>query len=140
MERSAKVQNLVDQLIDLKFMELAEVAGALASTLKEKGIDPFPAAAAAAPAQAASDTAPAEQKKPSSFDVILAEVDQSKKLAIIKEVRTFTGLGLKEAKDLVDSAPGALLKQAIDASSAEDMKNKLQAAGATIELKPVSKK
>lgn len=139
MERSAKVQTLVDQLLDLKFMELAEVAGALASSLKEKGIDPFPTAVASAPAQA-PEAAPAEQKKPSSFDVVLAEIDQSKKLAIIKEVRTFTGLGLKEAKDLVESAPGAVLKQALDASSAEDMKNKLQAAGATIELKAISKK
>lgn len=137
----SRTQNLVNQLLDLKFMELAEVAGSLASMLKEKGIDPFPTAVAAPAANAASaESAAPEQKKPSSFDVVIAEIDQAKKLAIIKEVRTFTGLGLKEAKDLVESAPGAVVKQNVDASSAEDMKAKLQAAGATIELKAIGKK
>ncbi|MBL8995492.1 MAG: 50S ribosomal protein L7/L12 [Spirochaetia bacterium] len=75
--------------------------------------------------------AAAEEK--STFDVILKEAGPNK-IAVIKEIKTITGLGLKEAKDLADKA-GAVIKQGVDKAAAEDMKTKLAAAGATVELK-----
>ena len=88
-----------------------------------------PVAAVAAPA--AGGDAPAEEK--SEFDVVLAEAG-SNKIAVIKEVRTITGLGLKEAKDLVEGAPKPL-KQGVKKEEAETMKKSLEAAGAKVELK-----
>ncbi len=88
-----------------------------------------PVAAAAAPA--AGGEAPAEEK--SEFDVVLSE-SGSNKIAVIKEVRTITGLGLKEAKDLVEGAPKEI-KSGVNKKDAEEMKKKLEAAGAKVELK-----
>ena len=88
-----------------------------------------PVAVAAAPASAGE--APAEEK--SEFDVVLAE-SGSNKIAVIKEVRTITGLGLKEAKDLVEGAPKPL-KQGVKKEDADAMKKALEAAGAKVELK-----
>ena len=88
-----------------------------------------PVAVAAAPA--AGGDAPAEEK--SEFDVVLAEAG-SNKISVIKEVRTITGLGLKEAKDLVEGAPKPL-KQGVKKEEAETMKKSLEAAGAKVELK-----
>ena len=88
-------------------------------------------AAAAAAAPAAGDAAPAEEK--SEFDIVLAEAG-SNKIAVIKEVRTITGLGLKEAKDLVEGAPKPL-KQGVAKAEAEEMKKSLETAGAKVELK-----
>ena len=88
-----------------------------------------PVAAAAAPA--GNQEAAAEEK--SEFDVVLAEAG-SNKIAVIKEVRTITGLGLKEAKDLVEGAPKPL-KQGVAKAEAEEMKKSLEAAGAKAELK-----
>ncbi len=89
-----------------------------------------PVAVAAAPGAAQGD-AGAEEK--TDFDVVLAEAG-SNKIAVIKEVRTITGLGLKEAKDLVEGAPKPL-KQGVAKADAEEMKKALEAAGAKVELK-----
>jgi large subunit ribosomal protein L7/L12 len=85
------------------------------------------AAVAAAPAEAAADEA-------SEVNVILASVPADKKIAVLKEVRAITGLGLKEAKDLVDGAPKAV-KEGVKKEDAEAIKKQLEAAGATIEIK-----
>ena len=111
----------------LTVLEAAE----LSKLLEEKwGVSAAaPVAVAAAPA--AGGDAPAEEK--SEFDVVLAE-SGSNKIAVIKEVRTITGLGLKEAKDLVEGAPKPL-KQGVKKEDAEAMKKSLEAAGAKVELK-----
>ena len=123
----ADLQQIVDQLSDLTVIEAAE----LSKMLEEKwGVSAAaPVAAVAAPA--AGGEAPAEEK--SEFDIVLAE-SGSNKIAVIKEVRTITGLGLKEAKDLVEGAPKPL-KQGVKKEEAEEMKKALEAAGAKVELK-----
>ncbi len=123
----ADLNKIVDDLSSLTVLEAAE----LSKMLEEKwGVSAAaPVAVAAAPA--AGGDAPAEEK--SEFDVVLAE-SGSNKIAVIKEVRTITGLGLKEAKDLVEGAPKPL-KQGVKKEEAEEMKKALEAAGAKVELK-----
>jgi large subunit ribosomal protein L7/L12 len=123
----ADLNKIVDDLSSLTVLEAAE----LSKLLEEKwGVSAAaPVAAAAAPA--AGGEAPAEEK--SEFDVVLSE-SGSNKIAVIKEVRTITGLGLKEAKDLVEGAPKPL-KQGVKKEEAEAMKKSLEAAGAKVELK-----
>ena len=123
----ADLNKIVDDLSALSVIEAAE----LSKLLEEKwGVSAAaPAAPAAAPA--AGDAAPAEEK--SEFDIVLAEAG-SNKIAVIKEVRTITGLGLKEAKDLVEGAPKPL-KQGVAKAEAEEMKKSLETAGAKVELK-----
>ena len=125
----ADLQKIADDLSALSVIEAAE----LSKILEEKwGVS---AAAVAAPAAASSaggaDAAPAEAK--TEFSVHLtASGDQ--KINVIKEVRTITGLGLKEAKDLVEGAP-KMLKEGIPETEANEIKGKLEAAGASVELK-----
>ena len=125
----ADLQKIADDLSALSVIEAAE----LSKILEEKwGVS---AAAVAAPAAASSaggaDAAPAEAK--TEFSVHLtASGDQ--KINVIKEVRTITGLGLKEAKDLVEGAP-KILKEGIPEAEANEIKGKLEAAGASVELK-----
>ncbi len=123
----ADLNKIVDDLSALTVLEAAE----LSKLLEEKwGVSAAaPVAVAAAPA--AGGDAPAEEK--SEFDVVLAEAG-SNKIAVIKEVRTITGLGLKEAKDLVEGAPKPL-KQGVKKEDAETMKKTLETAGAKVELK-----
>tara|TARA_Y100000768_G_C23902653_1_gene645955 strand:+ start:546 stop:920 length:375 start_codon:yes stop_codon:yes gene_type:complete len=123
----ADLNKIVEDLSSLTVLEAAE----LSKMLEEKwGVSAAaPVAVAAAPASGGD--APAEEK--SEFDVVLAEAG-SNKIAVIKEVRTITGLGLKEAKDLVESAPKPL-KQGVKKEDAEAMKKSLEAAGAKVELK-----
>ena len=124
----ADLNKIVDDLSALSVIEAAE----LSKLLEEKwGVSAAAPAAAAAAAPAAGDAAPAEEK--SEFDIVLAEAG-SNKIAVIKEVRTITGLGLKEAKDLVESAPKPL-KQGVAKAEAEEMKKSLETAGAKVELK-----
>ena len=124
----ADLNKIVDDLSALSVIEAAE----LSKLLEEKwGVSAAAPAAAVAAAPAAGDTAPAEEK--SEFDIVLAEAG-SNKIAVIKEVRTITGLGLKEAKDLVESAPKPL-KQGVAKAEAEEMKKSLETAGAKVELK-----
>ena len=124
----ADLNKIVDDLSSLTVLEAAE----LSKLLEEKwGVSAAaPVAVAASPAAGGGD-APAEEK--TEFDVVLAE-SGSNKIAVIKEVRTITGLGLKEAKDLVEGAPKPL-KQGVKKDDAEAMKKALEAAGAKVELK-----
>lgn len=121
----AKIEKIVEELSALTVMEAAE----LSKLLEEKwGVSAAaPMAMAAAPAVAAA----AEEK--TDFDVILAS-SGDKKIEVIKVVRAITGLGLKEAKDLVDGAPQPV-KQGVSKADAEKMKAELEAAGAKVEMK-----
>jgi large subunit ribosomal protein L7/L12 len=123
----ADLEKIADELSALTVLEAAE----LSKLLEEKwGVSAAaPVAAAAAPA--AGGEAAAEEKD--EFDVILAAAGD-KKINVIKEVRTITGLGLKEAKDLVEGAPKPL-KEGVKKNEAEELKKKLEEAGATVELK-----
>ena len=121
----ADLNKIIEDLSSLSVIEAAE----LSKLLEEKwGVSA--AAPVAAPAAGVSE-AVAEEK--SEFDLVLTEFG-SNKIAVIKEVRTITGLGLKEAKDLVEGAPKPL-KQGIAKAEAEEMKKSLEAAGAKVELK-----
>jgi large subunit ribosomal protein L7/L12 len=122
----ADLAKIVDTLSELTVLEAAE----LSKMLEEKwGVSAAaPVAVAAAGAAAA---APAEEK--TEFTVVLAAAGD-KKIEVIKEVRAITGLGLKEAKDLVEGAPKPV-KEGVNKKDAEDMKKKLEAAGAKVELK-----
>ena len=123
----ADLQKIVDDLSSLTVLEAAE----LAKLLEEKwGVSAAAAVAVAGPAAAAA-AAPAEEK--TEFTVVLASAGD-KKIEVIKEVRAITGLGLKEAKDLVEGAPKPV-KEGVNKKDAEDMKKKLEAAGAKVELK-----
>ena len=124
----ADLEQIVDQLSGLTVIEAAE----LSKLLEEKwGVSAAaPVATAAAPA-AGGDEAAGEEK--SEFSVVLAAAGD-KKINVIKEVRTITGLGLKEAKDLVEGAPKEL-KAGVSKDDADAMKAQLEAAGATVELK-----
>jgi large subunit ribosomal protein L7/L12 len=121
----ADLNKIVEDLSSLSVIEAAE----LSKLLEEKwGVSAAAPAAAAAPVAA---EAAVEEK--TEFDVVLSEAGANK-IAVIKEVRTITGLGLKEAKDLVEGAPKPL-KQGIAKAEAEEMKKSLEAAGAKVELK-----
>ena len=123
----ADLNKIVEDLSSLTVLEAAE----LSKLLEDKwGVSAAaPVAVAAAPA--VGGDSPAEEK--TEFDVELVEAG-SNKIAVIKEVRTITGLGLKEAKDLVEGAPKPL-KQGVKKEDAEAMKKSLEAAGAKVELK-----
>jgi large subunit ribosomal protein L7/L12 len=113
----------------MSVMDLATLVKALE---EEFGVSAaVPVAAAAAPAAGAA--AAAEEEEQTEFDAILKEVGQQK-INVIKVVRALTGLGLKEAKDLVDGAPNSV-KQAVNKAEAEDIKRQLEEVGATIEIK-----
>ncbi len=124
---AANIEKIAEDLSALTVMEAAE----LAKLLEEKwGVSAAAAAPVAVAAVAGGGEAAAEKDE---FDVVLASAGGNK-IAVIKEVRAITGLGLKEAKDLVDGAPKPL-KEAVKKADAEEMKKKLEEAGATIELK-----
>ena len=121
----ADIKKLVEELSKLTVVEAAE----LSKTLEEEwGVS---AAAPVAVAAAGAGAAAAEEK--TEFDVVLTAVGD-KKINVIKEVRGITGLGLKEAKDLVEAAPKAV-KEGVAKDEAEKVKKTLEAAGATVELK-----
>ena len=122
----ADINSIVDQLSALTVLEAAE----LAKALEEKwGVSASAAVAVAGPAAAA---APAAEEK-TEFDVILTG-DGGKKINVIKEVRAITGLGLGEAKALVESAPKAV-KEGVNKDEAEKIKKQIEEAGGTVELK-----
>ena len=122
----ADINSLVDQLSALTVLEAAD----LAKALEEKWGVSAAAAVAAAPAAAAAGPAAEEQTE---FDVILTG-DGGKKINVIKEVRAITGLGLGEAKALVEGAPKAV-KEGINKAEAEKIKKQIEEAGGTVELK-----
>jgi large subunit ribosomal protein L7/L12 len=125
----ADLSKIVDELSQLTVLEAAE----LSKLLEEKwGVSAAaPVAMMAAGGAAAGAAAEAEEK--TDFDVVLAEIGPNK-INVIKEVRTITGLGLKEAKDLVEAAPKAV-KEAVGKDEADKLKAQLEGAGAKVELK-----
>ena len=124
----ADLKAFAEQLVNLTVKEVNELAQILKD---EYGIEPAAAAVAVAAGPAAG-AAPAEEEK-SNFDVILKSAGASK-LAVVKLVKELTGLGLKEAKALVDGAPG-VVKEGLPKAEAEGLKKQLEEAGAEVELK-----
>jgi large subunit ribosomal protein L7/L12 len=123
----ADIKKLAEELVNLTVKEVTELAGVLKD---EYGIEPAAAAVAvAAPGGAATEEAAAQTE----FDVILKSAGGSK-LAIVKLVKEMTGVGLKEAKELVDKAP-APIKEKVSKEEAEALKSQLEEAGAEVELK-----
>ena len=124
----AELNTIVDQLSKLSVVEVSE----LVKLLEEKwGVSAAAPVAVAAVAAPAAGGAPAAEK--TTFDVILAE-SGANKIAVIKEIRSVTTLGLKEAKDLVESAPKPI-KEGVEKKEAEEIKKKVEAAGGKVELK-----
>lgn len=122
----ADIKAIAEQLVNLTVKEVSELAEVLKS---EYGIEP----AAAAVAVAAGPVAAAVEEEKTSFDVILKSPGANK-LAVVKAVKELTGLGLKEAKDLVDAAPSEL-KKGVSKDEADALKKQLEESGAEIELK-----
>jgi large subunit ribosomal protein L7/L12 len=125
----ADVKDLAEQLVNLTIKEANELAKVLE---EEYDIKPAAAAVAVAGGAGAGDGADAGEEK-TEFDVVLKGAGP-KKIAVIKEVRGITGLGLKEAKELVDGAPNTV-KEAVAKEEAEQLKSQLEDAGAEVELK-----
>ena len=126
----SNIEKIVDELSNLTVMEAAE----LSKALEEKwGVSAAAAVAVAAPGAAAADAGGDAAAEKSEFDVILTAAGD-KKINVIKEVRTITGLGLKEAKDLVEAAPKPV-KEGASKDEAEEIKKKLEEAGASVEVK-----
>lgn len=123
-------EELVNAIAELTVLELSELVKAIEEKFGVKAAAPA-VAVAAAPA-AAGAAAAAEEKD--EFNVMLTAVDAAKKIAVIKVVREITGLGLKEAKDLVEGAPKAV-KENVAKAEAEELKKKITEAGGTVELK-----
>ena len=124
----ADLKAFAEQLVNLTVKEVNELAQILKD---EYGIEPAAAAVAVAAGPAAAAGAEAEEK--SAFDVVLKAVGPNK-LAVVKKVKELTGLGLKEAKDMVDGAP-CVLKEGLPKADAEGIKKDLEEAGAEVELK-----
>jgi large subunit ribosomal protein L7/L12 len=124
----ADLKQFAEQLVNLTVKEVNE----LATILKDEyGIEPAAAAVVAGPAAGGGDVAAAEEQ--TEFTVVLKEAGASK-LAVVKAVKELTGLGLKEAKDLVDAAPSNI-KEGVTKDEAEGLKKSLEEAGAVVELK-----
>ena len=122
------VESILESIEKLTLLEAAELVKAMEEKFGVSAAAPVAVAAvAAAPAEAAAEEA-------SEVNVVLASVPADKKIAVLKEVRAITGLGLKEAKDLVDGAPKAV-KEGIKKEDAEAIKKQLEEAGATVEIK-----
>ncbi len=129
MSEENKMEEFVSYIENMTVLELSK----LVKTLEERlGVSAAAPVAVAAAAPAAAAAAPAEEK--TEFDVILAGFEDSKKIGVIKEIRGITGLGLKEAKDMVEGAPKTV-KEGISKDEAEKIKATLEAAGAKIEVK-----
>ncbi|MEN9926336.1 50S ribosomal protein L7/L12 [Novosphingobium sp. NPDC080210] len=124
----ADIAKLVEELSKLTVLEAADLAKALEEAW---GVSAAAAVAVAAPAAGGGEAAAAEEK--TEFDVILAS-DGGNKIAVIKEVRAITNLGLTEAKALVEAAPKAI-KEGVSKAEAEDIKTKIEAAGGKVEVK-----
>jgi large subunit ribosomal protein L7/L12 len=126
----ASTQEWIDELKGISVLELSERIKALE---EEFGVSATAVAAAAPAAAGAGDGAPAEDEGPSTFDVVLTG-SGDKKIQVIKVVRAATGLGLKEAKALVDEAPKPI-KEGVDKDEAEKLKGEIEDAGGSVELK-----
>ena len=122
------IEAILESIEKLTLLEAAELVKAMEEKFGVSAAAPVAVAAAPAAAAAPADDADAE------VNVILASVPADKKIAVLKEVRGITGLGLKEAKDLVDGAPKAV-KEGVKKEEAEAIKKQLEAAGASVEIK-----
>ena len=122
------IEAILESIEKLTSLEAAELVKAMEEKFGVSAAAPVAVAAAPAAAAAPADDADAE------VNVVLASVPADKKIAVLKEVRAITGLGLKEAKDLVDGAPKAI-KEGVKKEEAEAIKKQLEAAGATVEVK-----
>ncbi len=121
-------QEVLDAIAEMSVMDVVQ----LVEAMEEKfGVSAAAAVAAAPAAVAAAEAAPAEEKE--EFDVVLTAIGD-KKINVIKAVRAITGLGLKEAKEMVDGAPSTV-KEAVPKAEVEEMRKALEEAGATVELK-----
>jgi large subunit ribosomal protein L7/L12 len=127
----ADLAKIVDDLSSLTVLEAAELAKLLEEKWGVSAAAPVAVAAAGAPAAGGGAAAPAEEK--TEFDVILS-ASGDKKINVIKEVRAITGLGLKEAKDLVEAAPKPV-KEGVSKDEAAKIKKQLEEAGATVDIK-----
>ncbi|MDP2831414.1 MAG: 50S ribosomal protein L7/L12 [Candidatus Omnitrophota bacterium] len=126
---TAKLEDLIKSIETMSVLELADLVKALEEKFGVSANMPM----MAAPGAAGGAAAPAAAEEKSAFTVMLVSCGANK-IAVIKEVRTITNLGLKEAKDLVDAAPKAI-KEGVSKDEAAEMKKRLEAAGATVELK-----
>ncbi len=129
MSEENKMEEFVSYVENLTVLELSKLVKMLEERLGVSAAAPV----AVAPVAATTAAAPAEEEK-TEFDVILAGFDAAKKISVIKEIRTITGLGLKEAKDLVEGAPKPV-KEGIAKDEAEKLKATLEAAGGKVEVK-----
>ena len=127
-----KLEEIVGQIAELSVLELSD----LVKELEEKfGVEAAAPMMMGAMMPAGGDGADAADAGPTSFNVILKEIG-SQKIPVIKEVRSITGLGLKEAKAVVDASPKAI-KEGVDQAEADSIKEKLEAVGATVEIQGV---
>lgn len=126
----SKTEDLVKQLSQLTVLEMAELKKALETTWGVTAAAPAAVVHAAAPAAAGEAAA----EEATAFSVTIAEVPADKKIAVIKVIRELTNLGLKEAKDMADTAP-KVIKESAPKAEAEEIKKKLEAAGAKVTLK-----
>jgi large subunit ribosomal protein L7/L12 len=125
------VQKIAEEISGLSLLEARDLVKVLEEKLGVKAAAPVAVAAVAAPGAAAAEAAPAEEK--TEFDAVLTGFGD-KKIQVIKVVRELTGLGLKEAKDLVEGVPKAV-KEAVSKDEAATIKKKLEEAGGTVEVK-----
>ncbi len=128
---SANVQKILDAVKKMTVMELAELVTAFEDEFGVTAAAPVMAAAMPGAAGGGGEAAAEEEK--TDFDVVLSQIG-SQKIQVIKVVRAITGLGLKEAKDMVESAP-ANVKEGVQKDEAEDIKKQLEEVGATVEVK-----
>lgn len=127
----SNVETILESIEKLTLLEAAE----LVKAMEEKfGVSAAAPVAVAAAAPAAGGAAPAADDPDAEVSVVLSSFPADKKIAVLKEVRTITGLGLKEAKDLVEAAPKAI-KEGIKKAEAEEIKKTLEAAGGVVEIK-----
>ena len=131
---SATTDQILEQLKTLTLLEASELVKQIEEAFGVSAAAPAGGMMMMAPGAAAPGAAAEEVEEQTEFDVILEEVPADKKIAILKEVRNITGLGLKEAKDLVESTPKPV-KEAIAKEAAEDAKKALEAAGAKVTVK-----
>ena len=129
---AVSIPDIVAQLSKLSVMEVVELKNALEKEWGVTAAAPVAMVAAGGAAAGGAAAAPAEEK--TEFTVILKEYPADKKVGVIKVVRELTGLGLKEAKDLVEAVPGTL-KEGVNKADSDTMKKKLEEAGAKVEIK-----
>ena len=129
---AVSIPDIVSQLSKLSVMEVVELKNALEKEWGVTAAAPVAMVAAGGAAAGGAAAAPAEEK--TEFTVVLKEYPADKKVGVIKVVRELTGLGLKEAKDLVEGVPGTV-KEGVNKADSDNMKKKLEEAGAKVELK-----